>query len=113
MLINVRVKFYRYLWWKKYITTMQMMQFIAIIVHSIQGAFFIPCSFPIGISILEFLHGFFFLRSFWAFFQKEYKPTKKDDDVKNLVKNKAINGVAIRKLKNGDKLTNGYHLKGA
>ncbi|KAI1283738.1 putative protein for very long chain fatty acid elongation [Halotydeus destructor] len=64
---------HKHLWWKSYITTIQMVQFVAIIVHSIQGAFFIPCQFPVIISVLEFLHGFFFLKSFYAFFKKEYK----------------------------------------
>ena len=95
---------HRYLWWKKYITTLQMAQFIAIIAHSIQGAFFIPCTFPIGISILEFLHGFFFLRSFWAFFQKEYDSKSETDAQNKAITNKKLNGV---------KMTNGKHLKGA
>ena len=94
---------YRYLWWKKYITTLQMIQFMAIIAHSIQGAFFIPCTFPIGISILEFLHGFFFLRSFWAFFRKEY--TKTDTNAQNKAN--------VNSKSNNVTLTNGKHLKGA
>jgi len=99
----------KYLWWKKYITTLQMIQFIAIILHSIQGAFFIPCNFPIGISILEFLHGFFFLRSFWAFFKNEYTPIKTKP---NLAQCNQLN--VIRKLNGGDCLTNGkQHFKGA
>lgn len=69
---------HRQLWWKKYITRLQMVQFVAIIVHSVQGAFFIPCSFPVGISVLEFLHGLLFLRSFYAFFKNDdnYKPSQ-------------------------------------
>lgn len=78
------------MWWKKHITTMQMMQFVAIIVHSLHGAFFIPCSFPIGISILEFLHGCFFLRSFYAFFKREYKVDK------NKVESAKTNGHVVK-----------------
>lgn len=38
-------KYKQYLWWKKYLTTIQMIQFIAVFIHSSQ-LFFIECDYP-------------------------------------------------------------------
>lgn len=53
----------KHLWWKKYLTQMQMIQFIAIFVHSSQLFFNNDCNFPIVYSYLIVFHAvmFFFL----------------------------------------------------
>ncbi|RWS25851.1 hypothetical protein B4U80_10262 [Leptotrombidium deliense] len=62
-----------YLWWKKYITLMQMAQFTAVFFHGLH-AFFIPnCSWPILFRIFEMLESFIFFVMFLNFYLKNYK----------------------------------------
>lgn len=64
----------KHLWWKKYITQMQIVQFVIFLSHSLQGIFFIDYNdFPLGVSILELLNALFFLKSFVDFFKDTYK----------------------------------------
>jgi hypothetical protein len=90
----------KYLWWKKYLTTLQMIQFVAIFVHSLQLFFYNPCGYPliycyflIGHATmffflfkgLIFIHLFYLIflitYSFEAFYVKSYVvPSKKSDD---------------------------------
>lgn len=66
----------QHLWWKKYITGMQILQFVIFTTHSLQGIFFIDHNeFPLGMSILTLLNAMFFLTTFIDFFFKTY--TKK------------------------------------
>lgn len=66
------------LWWKKYLTQMQIVQFVIFFAHSLQGLFFIDGNkFPITISILELLNSLFFMKSFTDFFLATYKKSEK------------------------------------
>jgi elongation of very long chain fatty acids protein 7 len=49
--------------WKKYITILQLTQFVAIMIHSFQ-IFFIPCDYPKAVSAFIGVHAALF---FWAF----------------------------------------------
>jgi hypothetical protein len=78
----------QHLWWKKYITQMQIVQFIIFLTHSLQGIFLINHNdFPLGVSILELLNAMFFLKSFIDFFITTYKkpvePKLKSSDMNN------------------------------
>lgn len=66
-----------HLWWKRYLTQMQIVQFVIFFAHSVQGLLFIESSqYPITLSILELLNSLFFMKSFTDFFLKTY--SKKD-----------------------------------
>ena len=41
----------KYLWWKKYITTIQLVQFVLVFFHAIQPIFF-TCEFPKAASLM-------------------------------------------------------------
>ena len=41
----------KYLWWKKYITTIQLVQFVLVFFHAIQPLFF-ECDFPKAASLM-------------------------------------------------------------
>ena len=41
----------KYLWWKKYITTIQLIQFVLVFFHAIQPIFF-TCAFPKAASLM-------------------------------------------------------------
>lgn len=91
-----------YLWWKKYLTAFQMLQFIAIMVHAFQ-LLFIECNYPKAFVWWIGLHAVMFLFLFKEFYQQNYqqkKPRKSNGVVTNGVvkgdqlKGKHANGVA-------------------
>jgi len=61
-----------YLWWKKYITKIQMIQFILVIVHSIYSMLIPGCAWPRVFMYLSIFNAFLFLGLFYSFFQKSY-----------------------------------------
>jgi elongation of very long chain fatty acids protein 7 len=72
-----------YLGWKKYLTAMQMIQFLMIMVHSSQ-LLFIKCDFPIGWCYWGCSYLVVFLIFFGNFYIKSY--SKKSKDSKKLLK---------------------------
>jgi len=61
-----------YLWWKKYITQMQMIQFVLVIVHSIYSMAIPGCQWPRVFMYLSIFNAFLFLGLFYSFFRKTY-----------------------------------------
>ena len=66
----------KYLWWKKYMTGIQMVQFIAIFVHSFQ-LLFRECNYPRGFMWWIGFHAVLFWFLFWDFFVYTYSAKKK------------------------------------
>lgn len=64
-----------YLWWKKYLTAFQMLQFIAIMVHAFQ-LLFIECNYPKAFVWWIGLHAVMFLFLFKEFYQQSYQQKK-------------------------------------
>ena len=70
----------RYIWWKKYLTSMQMVQFVMIFVHGLAPLLVQKCEFPIVYSYLLMGEALLFLGLFSQFYVKSYntnKPVKK------------------------------------
>lgn len=63
---------HKYLWWKKYITTAQMVQFVAIFVHSFQ-LLFRQCDYPRGFMWWIGFHSVLFWVLFSNFYKTEYR----------------------------------------
>ncbi|XP_011865612.1 PREDICTED: elongation of very long chain fatty acids protein AAEL008004 isoform X2 [Vollenhovia emeryi] len=90
-----------YLWWKKYLTAFQMLQFIAIMVHAFQ-LLFIECDYPKAFVWWIGLHAVMFLFLFKEFYQQSYQQKKPWKSLMNGVlkgdchqsKAKHANGVA-------------------
>ncbi|KAG5675219.1 hypothetical protein PVAND_005143 [Polypedilum vanderplanki] len=80
MLAAMGPKVQKYLWWKKYLTLMQMAQFVAIFVHAFQLFFHNPCNYPIVFAYWIGGHGVFFLILFMNFYKQAY--LKKDKKIK-------------------------------
>jgi elongation of very long chain fatty acids protein 7 len=77
MLAAIGPEMQKYLWWKKYLTTIQMIQFIAVIVHALQLLFRNPCNYPVFFSYLVLPMAVMFLVLFASFYRKAYnKPEK-------------------------------------
>lgn len=66
----------KYLWWKKYLTTLQMLQFLAIMVHAFQ-LLFIDCNYPKAFVWWIGMHAVMFFFLFKEFYKQQYtKPSK-------------------------------------
>uniref|UniRef100_A0A2C9JHA9 Elongation of very long chain fatty acids protein n=1 Tax=Biomphalaria glabrata TaxID=6526 RepID=A0A2C9JHA9_BIOGL len=82
--------FQKYLWWKKYMTSMQMIQFIAVTIHSTQ-LLFIECNYP---KIFVYWIGFYaiiFLIMFANFYVQAYLKPKTSVDIRT---KKVMNGTS-------------------
>lgn len=71
----------KYLWWKKYLTAFQLVQFIAIMAHSFQ-LFFRECNFPKMFGAWIGSHGILFWFLFTDFYKKTYIKTKELNGIK-------------------------------
>ncbi|XP_044017735.1 elongation of very long chain fatty acids protein AAEL008004-like isoform X2 [Aphidius gifuensis] len=77
-----------YLWWKKYLTALQMIQFLAIILHAFQLVF-IDCNYPKAVVWFVGLHAVMFYFLFNNFYKQKY--VSKDN--KSRVKSAAIDTI--------------------
>ncbi|XP_031364095.1 elongation of very long chain fatty acids protein AAEL008004-like [Apis dorsata] len=65
-------KVQRFLWWKKYLTTMQMVQFVLVIIHAFQ-LLFIECNYPKIFVWWIGTHAIMFYFLFRNFYTQTYK----------------------------------------
>ncbi|XP_024083450.1 elongation of very long chain fatty acids protein AAEL008004 isoform X2 [Cimex lectularius] len=66
----------KYLWWKKYLTTLQMAQFVAIMVHAFQ-LLFIDCNYPKAFVWWIGMHAVMFFFLFKEFYKQSYSSIKR------------------------------------
>jgi len=60
------------LWWKKYLTQMQMIQFVLIFFHALYFLTHPTCNWPKVFPALEACHGLLFFYLFYSFYRKNY-----------------------------------------
>ncbi|KAK0074094.1 hypothetical protein PV325_008788 [Microctonus aethiopoides] len=65
-----------YLWWKKYLTSLQMLQFLVAMIHAFQ-LFFIECDYPKFFVLYLGLHAIFFFVLFRNFYNQTYSKKQK------------------------------------
>ena len=63
------------LWWKKYLTQMQMIQFVLIFMHALYFLSHSSCNWPKVFPVLEACHGLLFFYLFYSFYRKSYTTT--------------------------------------
>lgn len=69
----------KYLWWKKYLTTMQLAQFVTFFLHACLPLVLTDCGFPKVFSYIIIFHGGMFFLLFLNFYRQAYlKKGKKD-----------------------------------
>lgn len=81
---------HRYLWWKRYLTTMQISQFALLLLHCSQPLMFMNypgCDFPPGLVAVNSGIGLVFLLLFVSFYRETYINKQKNES-------KRINGIA-------------------
>ncbi|XP_022214320.2 elongation of very long chain fatty acids protein [Drosophila obscura] len=71
MIAAMGPKYQKFIWWKKYLTTFQMVQFVAIFTHQFQ-LLFRDCDYPKGFMVWIGLHGVMFLFLFSDFYKAKY-----------------------------------------
>ena len=69
--------FQPYLWWKKYLTAFQMLQFIAIMVHAFQ-LLFVQCDYPKAFVWWIGMHAVMFFFLFRDFYRQSYATKKRN-----------------------------------
>jgi len=69
----------KYLWWKKYLTIMQIIQFLIVFVHTAQIQFQPTCNFPKPIGALLTLNAGLFTYMFSSFYIRSYKKPSKSE----------------------------------
>lgn len=65
-------KMQKFLWWKIYLTILQILQFIAIAIHEFQLFFWNPCNASLFFSIYIGAHGILFIILFGNFFKLHF-----------------------------------------
>jgi elongation of very long chain fatty acids protein 7 len=73
MLAAMGPQYQKYLWWKKYLTVFQMVQFVTVMLHAFQLLLWNPCGFSYSFVWLIALHAIMFFFLFKNFFDQAYK----------------------------------------
>lgn len=94
----------KYLWWKKYLTTLQMIQFVGIMVHAFQ-LLFIDCNYPKAFVWWIGMHAVMFFFLFKEFYNQSYN--KKVRAAQAAAKARS-NGVANGYISQSKEHQNGY-----
>lgn len=90
----------KYLWWKRYLTTLQISQFALLLLHCSQPLLFYyrpECKFPPGLVAINSCIGLTFLFLFISFYRQTYcKPTARGQPIKQRneghINDRSING---------------------
>ncbi|KAH7967848.1 hypothetical protein HPB52_002966 [Rhipicephalus sanguineus] len=68
-------EFRKYLWWKRYITQLQLTQFVVLFVHTLMP-FFLNCHYPRSHTYVAMAEAIFFFCLFMNFYVKTYQTKK-------------------------------------
>ncbi|CAK1553382.1 unnamed protein product [Leptosia nina] len=104
-------KFQKYLWWKKYVTKMQLGQFILMLLYCVWTHFSPRCQYAAGFTYFISFNVIVFLLLFLNFYSKSYKSkgSKRDESIEVQNGHCKLNGA---KLNVGDK-ENGIYKNGS
>nr|UJI64960.1 fatty acid elongase 2 [Clupeichthys perakensis] len=72
----------KYLWWKRYLTQAQLVQFFLTITHTLSAAV-VPCGFPIGCLLFQTSYMFTLVILFVNFYVKTYRKSRNAGKVTN------------------------------
>nr|XP_033785319.1 elongation of very long chain fatty acids protein 2 isoform X1 [Geotrypetes seraphini] len=90
--LSVIPSMHKYLWWKKYLTQAQLIQFLLTITHTLSAAV-LPCGFPFGCLIFQSSYMTTLVILFINFYVKTYKKKSSKNDLKG--------SATITEVKNG------------
>ena len=72
MMAAMGPQYAKYIWWKRHMTNLQMIQFVAIFIHGFQLFFYDDCDYPIQFGYFIGAHGVLFFILFSRFYYTEY-----------------------------------------
>ncbi|KAK1129256.1 hypothetical protein K0M31_020385 [Melipona bicolor] len=75
-------EYQKYLWWKKHLTTVQLVQFLLVFVHSAQALVF-DCGYPKLVAALLLLHSTIFFALFSDFYRQAYNKDRTKKELKD------------------------------
>ncbi|KAM3604224.1 uncharacterized protein V6R79_008187 [Siganus canaliculatus] len=101
-------RFQKYLWWKKYMTAIQLIQFVLVSIHISQYYFMEKCDyqFPIWIHLI-WMYGVFFFLLFSNFWIQAYIKGKRLPAMDNKAKHNGSVSEPLPVVANGKHLENG------
>ncbi|KAL3055163.1 elongation of very long chain fatty acids protein 1a [Trematomus bernacchii] len=109
-------RFQKYLWWKKYMTAIQLIQFVIVSAHIGQYYFMEKCDYQIPMYIhLIWMYGTFFFLLFSNFWIQAYIKGKRLPSVEEMPKQNGSASKPIAVLANGKHMENGnghHHTNG-
>lgn len=73
----------KYLWWKRYLTIVQMVQFVAALIHACIPLF-VDCGYQPGFAYALIAHALLFWVMFYNFYRKNYYQNNNNPNQKNL-----------------------------
>lgn len=101
-------RFKKYLWWKKYMTAIQLTQFVLVSVHISQYYFMEKCDYQVPMWIhLIWIYGTFFFLLFSHFWVQAYIKGKRPPVTMEKPKQNGLTSDAITVVTNGKQLENG------
>ncbi|XP_034412111.1 elongation of very long chain fatty acids protein 1a [Cyclopterus lumpus] len=109
-------RFQKYLWWKKYMTAIQLIQFVLVSIHVSQYYFMEKCDYQVPMWIhLIWMYGVFFFLLFSNFWIQAYIRGKRLPAMEEKPKQNGSTSEAISVVANGKHLENGnahHHTNG-
>ena len=67
----------KHLWWKKYLTSMQMVQFLVVFSHCCIALVHPTCGFSLGLNLILMFNGCLYWFLFLKFYKKAYNKSQK------------------------------------
>ncbi|XP_053682256.1 elongation of very long chain fatty acids protein 7 isoform X2 [Sabethes cyaneus] len=110
MLAAMGPKVQKYLWWKKYLTLLQMVQFVLVMVHAFQLLIWNDCKYPAAFAYFIGAHAVMFYFLFSNFYKRAYtsRQAKKDKEDKLLLANGNLESEPNKNLEAHPTQTSGY-----
>ncbi|KAL7292507.1 hypothetical protein TKK_0014082 [Trichogramma kaykai] len=95
----------KYLWWKRHLTSLQLVQFSIILVHNLQ-ILFTDCNFPKFLAFLLCINAGLFIYLFGSFYVKNYIKDNNQDKMKK--DDEKLNGGSSNSSSKSNGHSNGY-----
>jgi len=84
----------KYLWWKRYLTTLQLAQFVTFFTHACFPLILPNCDFPKVFSYVILFHGGMFFLLFLNFYRQAYTQKKSKTTKESVINGVASNGAS-------------------
>ncbi|XP_026475167.1 elongation of very long chain fatty acids protein AAEL008004 [Ctenocephalides felis] len=98
-------QYQKYLWWKKYLTGLQMVQFVLVMIHAFQ-LLFIECNYPRAFVWWIGMHAVMFYFLFSDFYKQTYNKKERREAMKLNAEKYQSNSTAVHEANNKEAILN-------